>query len=182
MLIRYKKSSRKKYLESYEKGSYFKIKPNNKKVYSFLEKEFNSKIKNVYNLLDPYGESIGLVCCKLINTEEIGGVQVIFLPLGENGFYDLNNMDIYFDGCFKNIDVDNQNFWHYENGEFPLNDKLKISEILSLDNKKYCVVERIHGKKAAPKIIVKLSEIIRNMYKNDFGIMSAFNPITFDDI
>ena len=190
MLIKYKKatmeSTKEDFLKSYCKGSYFKIKPNNKKVYSFLEKTFNCKIKNAYNLLDSNKESIGLVFCKILNSEEIGGVQISYIPLGEDGFYNENDIKIIFNGTFKNKEIDSDNnVWYYESKNIPekLKSNFNLVEVVSnKDNCRYTAIEQIKGKKAAPKIIVRLSNAIKEVYEEDLGITAAFNPITFSDI
>lgn len=182
MLI-FKKSSYTSIFNRYDKGSFFKIKPNNKRVYSLLEKMLKCKVKNAYNLLDCNGESVGILCCKIINTESLGGVQVIFLPLGEDGFYDLDTQLICFNACFKNLSIENDNFWYYESNEIPsyLKESFKYSDVLCGD-KKYTVLSLVKGKKAAPKIIVRTSNAIKSFYENEFGITSAFNTISFNDI
>ena len=180
MLIKYKVSNS-SVLSSYSKGSYFKIKPNNKKVYEYIQKHLKCNVKNIYNLLDYNSESIGLVCCKIINESSLGGIQVVFIPLGEDGFYDVSNVSILYNALFKyKEDLD---AWYYEDKNVPtsLKEFLEAAEVLSNDNVCYSIVKSIKGKSAAPKIIMRISNKIKEYYTS-LGITTAYNNITASDI
>lgn len=180
MLIKYKKSSA---LENYS-YSYDKIKPNNKKVYAYLERISKCRIKNAYNLLDKNNETLGIVFCRLINSEKIAGVSVTFLPISSSGYYDDSNSSDIFAAtfCYRAALDSEQGFWYFENSSVPsdIQTDLDVHSFTSSDSETYNIIRHIKEADAAPKILTRLSRSIKNFYKNSLKIDRAFNDITFD--
>jgi len=193
MLIKTKKASKYSYItnDDFSKIAFTgaeKINPNNKQVYSFLEKATQSKVKNAYNLCDQYGETLGILFCRVINTNEFGGISISYLPLGEDGFYDVSSIFSVYNAVFKYKDLcqdtNEGDFWHYEEENLPnnINQALELEEFVSNDKTKYHIVKSIKGSQAAPKLIVRLSNLIKSIYSEDLKITKAFNAITFSDL
>lgn len=184
-LVKYKRSST-DLIPRYS-GNSDKLKPNNKRIYSYLEKTSNCKIKNAYNLYDQNGETIGIVFCRIINSNNFGGISVTFMPLGEDGFYDPSSTKEIYNAVFKYQDLKDNfgDFWFYENpSSIPTSIKssMEMDEVMSKDNSKLLVLRNIKGSKAAPKIITKLSSLVKSFYSSDLKISKAFNDITYNDL
>lgn len=168
-------------------GSFEKLKPNNKRIYSYLEKTSNCKIKNAYNLYDSNNETLGIVFSRVVNTDSYGGISVSFMPLGEDGYYAPDQTREIYKAVFKyQTPKDNfGDFWFYENPESipsSIKSSTDLEEITHKDNSRYLTLKNIKGSKAAPKIITKLSSLVKSFYKNDLKIDRAFNDITYNDL
>lgn len=188
MLLKFKKSNlsfnyitNNTILSSYNRGSFEKLNPNNKKRYSYLESISNCKVKNAYNLFDENGETIGIVFCKLLDSNNFGGIKISFIPLGQDGYYDKNNVIDLFDGSFeyKESYINNTDKSHWK---ISVNESIKhLSSIFSFDNylnkdgSSYKILNNITGKQAAHKIIFKLADLCKSIYEKDLFINKAYN-------
>lgn len=189
MLIKFKKSSKNLFhiksetLQRYS-GQYDKISPNNKKVIAYLSNLAGCKIKNAYNLYDSNQETLGILFCKLLYKNSLGGIELCFLPLGSDGFYTETSCQTLYNAVFKfetNLD---KPYWTYTDSFIPddLRTSIEVQEFTSSDDKLKYRLSNIEDEIAAPKIIIRLSDLVERIYNTDFGITKAYNKISFDDL
>jgi len=189
MLIKIKKASQKWFHTKVEElkrysGNYDKISPNNKKVISYISNIAKSKIKNAYNLYDSNQDTLGILFCKLLYKDNLGGIELCFLPIGSDGFYNENSCKTIYNAVFKFEKTPKESYWSYTDSAIPheLKSSLEVQEFNSSDNKLLYRLSNIVDDIAAPRIIIKLSDLVERIYNKDFGITKAYNKISFDDL
>jgi len=159
--------------QNYAQGSFEKIKPNNIKVQQVLKQELKGDIINAYNLYDYDGETVGIICTRIVREQGIAGCQVIFIPIGEDGYYNFQGNEIKCDLVFS---CNDKGQWVYSKEDTGANYMKHLSVTEGETN---YILNKVEGKTAIPRVIEKVSNFIEKYYKSALKIDKAYNNIVF---